>query len=60
MCIGNTFAIAEATVVFAEVLRRFRLELLPGQNVRPFPAFTLRLDREIQARVSLRRSDGAP
>ena len=60
MCIGNTFALAEATVVLAEVLRRFRLELLPGQDVRPLPAFTLRLDREVYARVSVRRSDEAP
>jgi cytochrome P450 len=59
MCIGNTFAIAEATVVFAEVLRSFRLELLPGQDVRPYPAFTLRLDREVQARVSVRRAADA-
>ena len=56
MCIGNTFAIAEATVIFAEVLRRFRLELLPGQDVRPYPAFTLRLDREVHARVNVRRA----
>ncbi|MBU6287747.1 MAG: cytochrome P450 [Chloroflexi bacterium] len=59
MCIGNTFAIAEATVVLAEVLRRFRLEVLPGQDVRPFPAFTLRLDREVYARVRLRRPGAA-
>ena len=60
MCIGNTFALAEATVVLAEVLRRFRLELLPGQDVRPLPAFTLRLDREVYARVSVRRAGAAP
>ena len=59
MCIGNTFAIAEATVVFAEVLRRFRLELLPGQDVRPFPAFTLRMDREVHARVTVRQAQEA-
>lgn len=41
-CIGNTFALMEAVLLLAAVARRFRLELVPGQNVRPVPYVTLR------------------
>lgn len=42
ICIGNQFALAEARLVLATVLRRFRLTLAPGQTVVPEPAITLR------------------
>ena len=41
-CIGNAFAMMEATLVLATILRRVRLELVPGQNVVPAPQITLR------------------
>jgi cytochrome P450 len=42
VCIGNAFALAEGPLVLATVIRRFRVELVPGQNVVPDPTFTLR------------------
>jgi cytochrome P450 len=42
LCIGNTFAILEAQLVLASVAGRYRLDLVPGQNVEPEPSVTLR------------------
>lgn len=41
-CIGEGFAWAEATLVLATVAQRWRMELLPGQNIVPKPSITLR------------------
>lgn len=41
-CIGNNFALLEATLVIATLSRRLRLDLPPGAQVRPEPAITLR------------------
>ena len=43
-CIGGQFAIQEATLVLAMVLRQFRLELAPGQtgHLELLPSLTLR------------------
>lgn len=41
-CIGNNFAMMEATLVLATVARRYRLTLVPGHPVEPEPSFTLR------------------
>jgi cytochrome P450 len=41
-CIGNVFALTEATIVLAMIVRRFRLELLPGHNLELDPLVTLR------------------
>jgi cytochrome P450 len=42
VCIGNHFAMTEATLILAMVLQRFRLELLPGQRLLLKPSVTLR------------------
>jgi cytochrome P450 len=42
ICIGNTFALMEATVALATIAQHFRIELVPGQTVLPDPTFTLR------------------
>ena len=42
VCIGNSFALTEVTLVLAAVARRFRLALQPGREVRPLPTVTLR------------------
>jgi cytochrome P450 len=47
-CIGNVFALTEATVVLAMIARRFRLELLPGHKL------------ELDALVTLRPKGGMP
>ena len=41
-CIGNTFALMEAVLLLAVIAQRFRLELVPGQDIRPVPYVTLR------------------
>jgi len=41
-CIGNEFALMEATLVLATVARQYRLHLVPGHPVEPYPIFTLR------------------
>lgn len=42
VCIGNHFAIMEATLILAIIVQRFRLELLPGQRLALEPSVTLR------------------
>ncbi|MDX1435540.1 MAG: cytochrome P450 [Anaerolineales bacterium] len=41
-CIGNSFALVEATLILAAVAQRFRLRLQPGYEVVPDPQVTLR------------------
>ncbi|TMC47415.1 MAG: cytochrome P450, partial [Chloroflexi bacterium] len=43
MCIGNLFALTEATLVLATVAQRYRLRLAPDYKVEPLPIFTLRV-----------------
>jgi len=42
VCIGNAFAMMEATLVLAAVARRFRLRLVPEHRVELLPAMSLR------------------
>jgi cytochrome P450 len=42
VCIGNHFAIMEATLMLAIILQRFRVELLPSQRLELRPSVTLR------------------
>ena len=42
ICIGNSFALMEAILVLATIARHFRMELVPGHLVEPFPSITLR------------------
>jgi cytochrome P450 len=42
LCIGNHFALTEARLILAMVAQRFRLDLLPGADVRPDPLVTIR------------------
>lgn len=42
ICIGNSFALMEASLVLATVAQKFRLSLVPGQRVEPLPSITLR------------------
>jgi len=41
-CIGNTFALMEATLVLATIAQRFRFRLVPGHAVVPLASITLR------------------
>jgi cytochrome P450 len=42
VCIGNHFAMMEATLLLAMIVQRFRVELLPGERLELAPAVTLR------------------
>ena len=42
VCIGNHFAMMEATLLLAMIVQRFRVVLLPGQTLELAPAVTLR------------------
>ncbi len=53
-CIGTNFALIEAKLVLATLLARFRLELLPNQDLRPDPAVTLRPRQGVQMRLNPR------
>ncbi len=53
-CIGTAFALAEAKLVLASLVQRFRLELVPGQDVRPDPAVTLRPRHGLKMRLHAR------
>ena len=44
ICIGNTFATMETTLVLATIAGRYHLALEPGAKVRPWPSVTLRPD----------------
>ncbi len=48
-CIGNNFALMEGMLVLATILQRFRVELLPDQDIVPDPTFTLRPRHDIKA-----------
>jgi cytochrome P450 len=41
-CIGNSFAMMEAVLTLATVAQRFRLRLVEGHEIKPWPVFTLR------------------
>jgi cytochrome P450 len=53
-CIGNTFAMLEGPLVLATIIRKFRVELVPGQLIVPDPTFTLRPRHGVQVRLSTR------
>ena len=42
VCIGNHFAMMEATLLLAIAMQRYRFELLPGQRLDLAPSVTLR------------------
>jgi cytochrome P450 len=53
-CIGNTFAMMEATLILAAIAQRFRLALIPGQRVTPTPYITLRPEPGLRMRLERR------
>ncbi|MBP7694199.1 MAG: cytochrome P450 [Anaerolineales bacterium] len=55
VCIGNGFALLEATLILAAIAQQYRLELEPGQTVRAHAALTLRPAADLRMRVTPRR-----
>ncbi len=41
-CIGNHFALIEAQLIVATLVQRYRLHLVPGHRIEPWPLITLR------------------
>ena len=54
-CIGNTFALMEATLVLATIAQRYRFRLIEAHPVVPLPSITLRPRHGIRAIVESRR-----
>jgi cytochrome P450 len=59
ICIGNHFAMMEAVLVLATLIREYRFELLPGQTLELQPAVTLRAAKDLQMRLVARGSKPA-
>lgn len=60
VCIGNHFAMMEATLLLAMIVQRFHVELLPGERLELAPAVTLRQKGPgLRVRIHVRRrADG--
>jgi cytochrome P450 len=56
VCIGAAFALHEATLVLATLMRHFALDLAPGQTVWPVINFTLRPRDGLRMTVKRRRA----
>jgi cytochrome P450 len=52
-CIGNMFALVEASILVAQLLNRFDVEVLPCADVKPVALATMRPSRSV--RIVLRR-----
>jgi cytochrome P450 len=55
-CIGSVFALQEATLVLANIVKNFRLELAPGAAVWPLLRVTLRPDNGLPMVITQRRA----
>lgn len=55
VCIGQDFAMMEAMLVIATVLRKFRLTLIGGQVIEPQPVILLRPKHGIKIRATARQ-----
>ncbi len=55
VCIGNAFAMMEATLILSEWLRRFDCQLVNGHMVKPWPCVTLRPSGSVWATLTARQ-----
>jgi cytochrome P450 len=46
-CFGETLSFLTVKLVMAVLAKKFRLQLMPGQEVKPLPAFALRPERRV-------------
>jgi cytochrome P450 len=54
-CVGRHFAMLEAVIVLAGILRRFRVRCLDSRPLRPLPRITLAPSRPVRVRLEARR-----
>jgi cytochrome P450 len=57
-CIGESFAWMELVLVLATIAQRWRLALVPGQQVEPQPVITLRIKNGLRMRTERRTPNG--
>lgn len=60
VCIGKSFAQMEAVLLLATMAQKFQFTLVPGQEVEPWPAFTLRPKQGIKMVLSERSVQDTP
>lgn len=53
-CIGNNFALMEASILLAAVAQRFQINLVAGATVEPMPSITLRPRNGVPVRLRRR------
>lgn len=56
LCIGSPVAMMEAPLILASILQRFDFELVSSDEIRSAPRISLRPDRVVQLRLSVKRS----
>lgn len=56
-CIGSAFALQEATLILATIMRYFDLQLAPNQEVWPLLRVTLRPADGLRMKVTSKRRD---
>jgi len=54
ICIGNHFAMMEAVLLLATLIRAYRFELLPDQSLDLKPSVTLRVDKDLRMHLRAR------
>lgn len=54
MCIGQAFAMMEATLILTTIAQRFQLTLVPGQTIEPQPSITIRPKYGLKMRLTKR------
>ena len=59
-CIGDQFAMMEATLMLATMARRYRLDLVAGQSIEYWPSITLRPRHGLQMTVAARTPTSTP
>lgn len=55
ICLGNGFAMLEATLALATMAQTFKLELLPGQLVEPAALLTMTFKNSVPMQVVARK-----
>jgi cytochrome P450 len=58
-CIGNNFAVMEASLLLATLAQQFRISLLPGREIIPAASITLRPKTGIWGRIEKRNTAAA-
>jgi len=58
-CIGNTFALMEATLILATIARKFRFRLVAGHPVVPLASITLRPRHGVRVTLESRQGNEA-